>query len=106
MASSTREKLTISHQESLFERLQDPEYAESYLQAALDLFEECGDEKAFLLSLQQVAEARGGMTKLARDAKLNRESLYKSLSAKGNPKFSTLGAIIRALGFKLHIKLV
>jgi probable addiction module antidote protein len=53
----------------------------AYLNAALD----DGDPKVFLLALRNVAVARGGMVKIARTCKLNRESLYRMLSKQGNP---------------------
>ncbi len=57
-----------------------------------------------MLSLRTVAEATGGMTKLAKKTKLNRENLYRALSVKGNPRFSTIDAILHALGFGLALK--
>jgi probable addiction module antidote protein len=69
----------------------------AYLEAALD----DGDPALFTAALGDVARAKG-MTQLARQAGMGRESLYKALSADGNPEFATVLKIIRSLGLKLH----
>jgi probable addiction module antidote protein len=79
--------------------LRDPEFAAGYLQACLDY--ETVD--AFLIALKDVAKANGGMTKLAETTSLGRESLYKTLSAQGNPEFRTLNAILSALGMRFSV---
>jgi probable addiction module antidote protein len=71
----------------------------AYLEAC---FEEAGDDPKFIAhALGVIAKARG-MSQLARDTGLSRESLYRSLSAEGNPEFATIWKIIRALGIRLH----
>ena len=77
----------------------DPREAVEYLNVAL----EEGDPEAFLLALRNVAEAQGGVAKLAEAANLNRESLYRMLSNRGNPEFRSLDALLHALGFRLAI---
>ena len=62
------------------------------------------DPRVFLLALRDVAEAHGGMSKIARTCKLNRESLYRMLSKKGNPSLQSLGKILLSLGFRLAIE--
>ncbi len=70
-----------------------------YLEACL---EEAGDDAAFVAkALGTVARAKG-MSQLARDTGLGRESLYKALSGEGNPSFATILKVTRALGIKLH----
>ncbi|MDP1716904.1 MAG: putative addiction module antidote protein [Burkholderiales bacterium] len=70
-----------------------------YLDACL---EEAGDDPAFIAkALGNIARARG-MSQLARETGLGRESLYKALSGEGNPSFATILKVIRALGVKLH----
>jgi probable addiction module antidote protein len=69
----------------------------AYLEAAL----EDGDPALITAVLGDIARAKG-MAKLARDTGLGRESLYKALSAEGNPEFATVLKVIRALGLKLH----
>ena len=69
----------------------------AYLEAAL----EDGDPTLITAVLGDLARAKG-MAQLARDTGLGRESLYKALSAEGNPEFATVLKVIRALGLKLH----
>ncbi len=52
---------------------------------------------------QKVAEAQGGVAQLVEKAKLNRESLYKILSQRGNPELKSLDALLHALGFRLAV---
>jgi probable addiction module antidote protein len=76
----------------------DPELAVEYLNTALENSENPG---VFLIALRRVAEARGGIAKVAKAAGIERESLYRALSKKGNPRMSTLVAVTRAMGLKL-----
>lgn len=69
----------------------------AYLEAAL----EEDDAALFAAALGDVARAKG-MTQIAREAGLGRESLYKALSADGNPEFATVLKVLRSLGLKLH----
>ena len=62
------------------------------------------DPQVFLLALRDVAEAHGGMSKIARSCKLNRESLYRMLSKKGNPSLHSLSKLLSSLGFRLAIE--
>lgn len=62
-----------------------------------------GDGSLIRVALGDIARAHG-MTKLARDTGLAREGLYKALSADGNPEFSTILKVIKALGLKLHVE--
>ena len=81
------------------EHLRTEEEMLLYIEAA---FEEAGDDASFIAkALGDVARARG-MTKVARDAGLSRESLYKALSGERSPDFSTLLKVMRALGIRLH----
>jgi probable addiction module antidote protein len=79
------------------EHLESEEDMAAYLQAA---FEE-GDAALIAAALGDVARAKG-MTQIARDTGLGRESLYKALSAEGNPEFATVLKVVEALGLKLH----
>ncbi len=89
------------YSEHLEKVMQDPEEAASYLNAAL----EDGDPRVFLLALRDVAKARGDtMLALAKRTKLNRENLYKMLSAKGNPALTSLNAVLDALGLHLAVE--
>ena len=81
------------------EHLKTDEDIALYLDACL---EEAGDDPAFIAkALGNIARARG-MSQLARDTGLGRESLYKALSGEGNPSFATILKVINALGVKLH----
>lgn len=93
-------KRSISHKDKLFEDLQDPIFAAEYFNAVL----EDGDMGSILLCVKNLVEARGGMTKIAEQTGLNRESLYRSLSENGNPKLSTFYKILDAVGVKLVAK--
>lgn len=70
-----------------------------YLDACLD--EDTGDGSLVRAALNDIARARG-MTQLARDTGLTREGLYKALSTSGNPEFSTMLKVIKALKIRLH----
>jgi len=70
-----------------------------YFDAAM---QEAGDDAAFIAKvLGDIARAKG-MSQLARDTGLGRESLYKALSGEGNPSFSTVLKVVNALGLQLH----
>jgi probable addiction module antidote protein len=89
------------YKEGLLERLKDPQEAAAYLDAAL----EDGDTEVFLLALRDVAEARlGGMTTLAQQTGLNRETLYRTLSDKGNPELASLDKLLHAVGLRLAVE--
>ena len=73
-----------------------------YFEACLD--EDPGDGSLIRAALGDIARARG-MTQLAQDTGLTREGLYKALSADGNPEFTTVMKVIKALGLRLHADL-
>jgi probable addiction module antidote protein len=77
--------------------LDSPERISGYLEAAF----EDGDPALIAAALGDVARAKG-MTGIARDAGLGRESLYKALSAEGNPELATVVRVLRALGLELR----
>lgn len=81
------------------EHLKRDEDMALYLEACL---EEAGSDAAFIAkALGTIARAKG-MTQLAKETGLGRESLYKALSGEGNPSFSTILKVISALGIRLH----
>lgn len=81
------------------EHLRTEEEMAAYLEAAI---EEAGDDPKFIAhALGVIARARG-MSQLARDTGVKRESLYRALSGEGNPEFATIWKVIRALGLELH----
>lgn len=79
------------------EHLRTEEDMAAYLEAAL----EDGDPALVAAALGDIARAKG-MTQIAREAGLGRESLYKALSPEGNPELATVLKVIRALGLRLH----
>lgn len=83
------------------EHLETEEDMVAYLDAAL----EDGDPTLVVAVLGDIARAKG-MTQIAREAGLGRESLYKALSTNGNPEFATILKVVRALGLQFHVDAV
>ncbi|HXM20359.1 MAG TPA: addiction module antidote protein [Terriglobales bacterium] len=97
-----KRKASISHDEATIRELHDnPEFAAEYLRAALEDDDEPG---VLLIALRRIAEARGGIAKVAKAAGIERESLYRALSRRGNPRLSTLVAVAKAVGLKLTVE--
>lgn len=83
------------------EYLKTEEDIQLYLEAC---FEEAGDDPAFIIHALGVIARAGNMSQLARDTGLSREGLYKALSPEGNPSFSTVAKVAKALGFKFTLQ--
>ena len=81
------------------EQLRTPEEMAAYLDAWLE--EAPDDATGIARALGDIARAKG-MTQVAKDTGLSRESLYRALGANGNPSFATVLKVARALGVKLH----
>lgn len=97
-----KDRAAISHDEAMVRQLrEDPDFAAEYLKAAL---EDSDEPRVLLVALRRVAEARGGIAKVAKAAGVERESLYRALSARGNPRLSTLVAVTKAMGLKLTVE--
>jgi probable addiction module antidote protein len=94
-------KRTKSYETGLDERLREPSYAMEYLQAAVEDDEE-GADAVFLQALRDVARANH-MSYVAEATGLNRESLYKMLSPRGNPGINSLKAVLNAVGLRLAV---
>jgi probable addiction module antidote protein len=92
-------QITANYEDGLRAALTNPDEAAAYLNAAL----EENDQEVFLLALRDVAEARG-FSHLAQEAVLNRENLYRMLSATGNPQLSSLNALLHSLGLRLAVE--
>jgi probable addiction module antidote protein len=90
-----------NYRSDLLKRLQDPEYAAEYLAQVLAE----RDNEAFLIALRDVVEAAGGMGDLAGRVGVQRPSLYKILSKKGNPTLTTLQEILKPLGLRISVAL-
>ena len=90
---------TTTRRYDVAEHLRTPEEMAAYLEASL---EEANGDAAFIAkALGDIARAKG-MSQVARDAGLSRESLYKALSGERVPSFDTILKIVSALGLKLH----
>jgi probable addiction module antidote protein len=97
-----KRKASISHDEATARELcENPEFAAEYLRAAL---EDDDEPSVLLIALRRIAEARGGIAKVAKAAGIERESLYRALSSRGNPRLSTLVAVTKAVGLKLTVE--
>ncbi len=98
-------KNTKNYQEWLLEKLRDHDEAVSYLNTVLEESLK-GDEESqhlFLIALRNVAEAQGGVGVLAKKAHVGRESLYKTFSGTGNPKWHTIVSLCMAMGLNLRL---
>lgn len=93
-------KKITSYQEDLIESLKDPCEAAAYLNAAI----EDGDKEVFLLAMRNVAQAHGGLSTVAKKAHINRESLYRMLSKKGNPELKSVFNLLHVVGLKISIE--
>jgi probable addiction module antidote protein len=91
-------KRTTDFRDDLLADLADPQEAACYLNAALE-----DSEGMFLVALRDVAEAKQ-MAKVAEDAGVARESIYRMLAANGNPTYSSLLGILHAVGLKVAIE--
>ena len=102
---SNKLKAAVSHHEREVAELRaDRELAVAYLKAAMESLDNPDDRAAGLLALRTVAEAYGGLGAIAAEAGISRESLYRTLSAKGNPTLKTLLAVLKAVGMKLSVE--
>lgn len=96
-----KRKASASHDEAIVRRLRkDSGFAAEYLRAAL---EDEDDPGVLLIALRHLAQAQG-IAKVAKAAGIERESLYRALSSRGNPRLSTLVAVTKALGLKLTVE--
>lgn len=75
-----------------------------YLDIAIEDYLNTQDKGQFLSALRLVSEIKGGLTKLSKETKLQREHLYTMLSKRGNPSFENIIKIIKAFGYKIVIR--
>ena len=78
----------------------DSEFAAEYLNAVLA----DGDQEELMVALRYMAEAFGGVPKLAARAQLNATTLYRTLSPKGNPELKSMAALLEAMGMRLAVR--
>ena len=99
--NTMKRKTSTSHDEAMILRLRkDTKFAAEYLRAAL---EEEDEPRVLLIALRHLAQAQG-IAKVAKAAGIERESLYRALSAQGNPRLSTLFAVTKAIGLRLTVE--
>jgi len=90
-----------SHDEAMAELFRDdPQFAAEYLN---DLLQD-GEPADLLVALRQIADANGGVRAVAKEAELNANQLYRTLSQQGNPELRSLFAVLKALGLRLAIQ--
>lgn len=92
---------TLTTHYDIAEHLRTPEEMAAYFEACLE--EADGDAAFIAKALGDIARAKG-MSQIARDTGLSRESLYKALSGDRSPGFDTILKVIGALGLKLHVE--
>ncbi|GGG56804.1 transcriptional regulator [Pseudohongiella nitratireducens] len=92
---------TKLHDYDVAKHLRTPEEMAAYLEAAIE--ESDGDAVFIAMALGDIARAKG-MAELSRETGLGRESLYKALSAEGNPQLGTVLKVAKALGLQFHVK--
>ena len=98
-----KHKTSVSNDAEIIRELRDdPEFAAEYLNAAL---KDTQEPAVLLMALRHLSEARGGLARVAKQAGIERESLYRVLSSKGNPRLSTLTAVFKALGVTIRLEL-
>lgn len=96
-----KHKSSISHDDAMVRELREnPNLAVEYLKAAL---EEDSEPRVLLIALRRVVQARG-IARIAKAAGIERESLYRALSTRGNPRLSTLAAVTKAVGLRLTVE--
>jgi len=92
-------KTSVRHSDWLLERLKSANFAAEYLNAA----SEDDDPRSYLIALRNVVDARGGIAAVAQKTSLSKETLYRTLSARGNPTIKTLTAVLNATGLKIAV---
>ena len=101
MTRKSKAAATRGHEEATVESFRkDPAFAAEYLNSVL----EDGDQEELMLALRRMATAFGGVPKLAEQAELNVNTLYRTLSPKGNPELKSLRALLRAMGMQLTVR--
>lgn len=92
------------HAAEVAELASDRALAVAYLKAAMQSLDDPQERAGGLLALRTVAEAYGGLGVVAHEAGISRETLYRTLSAKGNPTLKTLLAVLKTVGMRLSVE--
>jgi probable addiction module antidote protein len=104
-AGMSKFKGAVSHHDAEVAELRaDHGLAVEYLRAAMESLDNPDDRAAGLLALRTVAEAYGGLGAVAAEAGISRETLYRTLSPKGNPTLRTLLAVLNTVGMRLSVE--
>ena len=82
----------------------DHEFAEHFTRETMEWLNDPEERGTALLALRSIAQAHGGLGKIAAEAGISRESLYRALSPKGNPTLKTLLAVLRSVGMRLSVE--
>ncbi|WP_341792908.1 transcriptional regulator [Rickettsia endosymbiont of Ceutorhynchus obstrictus] len=88
----------------LREKLQNEEILVEYVNTALEQYFLDHNKELFLATLKEAIIARGGITKVSKEAHINRQHIYKMLSSKGNPSFDNIGSLLTILGLQLKVE--
>jgi probable addiction module antidote protein len=100
MTRARKPPASIEHEAATIASLKrDPQFAAAYLDAVLA----DGDQSELLLAMRRLSEATGGVPALAERTGLNATTLYRTLSADGNPELRTLRAMLGAMGLRLSV---
>ncbi len=100
MTRSGKRPASIDHEAATVASLKrDPRFAAAYLDAVLA----DGDQSELLLAIRRLSDATGGVPALAERTGLNATTLYRTLSADGNPELRTLRALLGAMGLRLSV---
>jgi probable addiction module antidote protein len=97
MAKQQKRTKSRSYDSFLKKQLRDPDMAAEYLSTAVRE----GSLEGFLVALKSVAEAHGGIGTVAKVTNLNRQSMYRMFSERGNPTVSSLLTVLNALGIEI-----
>ena len=101
MTRKAKRPITRSHEDATVESFRrDPSFAADYLNGVLA----DGDERELMVALRRVADAFGGISKLASKTKLNATTLYRTLSPKGNPELKSMNSMLKAMGLRLAVR--
>jgi probable addiction module antidote protein len=101
LTRKAKRPITRSHEDATVESFRrDPSFAADYLNGVLA----DGDERELMVALRRVADAFGGISKLASKTKLNATTLYRTLSPKGNPELKSMNSMLKAMGLRLAVR--
>jgi len=101
MAAKLKTGPSRGHEEATIESFRkNPAFAAEYLNSVL----EDGDQEELMIALRRMSNAFGGVQKLAHRTKLNANTLYRTLSPKGNPELKSLRALLKAMGMQLTVR--